>query len=124
MKQAIKIIKNMMESRIGKRLAREIICILLLVFGVSRKEIMEKIGASHTTLCKYNNLIEEERLSELFEVKLTRKVSEIEKHSAKIEEAFAKKPPKTRTEAAEAIKRMTGLERSVWAVAKLLKKKV
>jgi len=124
MKQAIKMIKNMMENRIGKRLAREIICILLLAFGVSRKEIMEKIGASHTTLCKYTKLIEEERLTELFEVKLVRQVSELEKHSAKIEEAFTKKPPKTRSEAAEAIKRLTGVERSVWAVAKFLKKRV
>ena len=123
MKQAIKIVKNMLENRIGKRLAREIICVLLLAFGISRKEIMEKIGASHTTLCKYNKLIEEERLRELFEVKLSRQVSELEKHSTVIEEAFEKNPPKTRSEAAEAIKRMTGLERSVWAVARFLKKK-
>ena len=122
MSQAIKIIKNMLENRIGKRLAREIICVLLLAFGISRKEIMEKIGASHTTLCKYNKLIEEERLRELFEVKLSRKVSELEKHSAEIEEAFEKKPPKTMSEAAEAIKRMTGIERSVWAAARFLKK--
>jgi len=124
MKQVISMIKNLMEKRIGKRMAREIMCILLLAFGISRKEIMEKIGASHTTLCKYNKMMEEERVAELFESKVYRQVSELEKHTAKIEEAFAKNPPKTRTEAAEAIKRLTGIERSVWSVGKFLKKKV
>ena len=56
-------------------------------------------------------------------MKLGGSVSELEKHSAKIEEAFAKNPPKTRSEAAEQIKRMTGVERSVWSVSRFLKKR-
>ena len=123
MNQAIKIVKEMLEKKIGKRLAREIIVIVLLCFGVSRKEIMTKIGASHTTLCKYNKLIEEERVSELFESRMYRRVSELEAYSEAIEAEFATNPPKTRSEAAERIKRLTGIERAVTNVAKFLKKK-
>ena len=119
----IKVIKEMLEKKIGKRLAKEIICILLLSFGVSRKEIMEKIGASHTTLCKYNKLMEESRLSELFEAKLHKPTSELEKYSAVIEEEFASNPPKTRSEAQERIERLTGLRRSLPAIGNWLKKK-
>jgi transposase len=124
MKHTIKVIKELLESKIGKRLAREIVCLLLLAFGVSRQEIMNKIGASHTTLCKYNKMIEEERVVELFEAELYRPVSELEKYSSEIEEEFEKKPPKTRGEAQERIKRLTGIERSLPVIGKFLKKKV
>jgi transposase len=123
MNYAIKVIKELMEAKIGKRLAREIICLLLLAFGVSRQEIMKKIGASHTTLCKYNKMMEEERITELFEAELYRPVSELEKYSSEIEEEFAKKPPKTRGEAQERIKRLIGIERSLPVIGKFLKKR-
>jgi len=122
MSYAIKIIKKMLEERIGKRLTQEIICVLLMIFGVARKEINEKIGASPTSMCKYEKLIREEKLTDLFEAELYRPVSELEKYAAKIEAEFEKKPPKTRGEAAERIKRMTGIERSLPAIGTFLKK--
>ena len=120
----LKVIIGLMEEKLGKRMTQQIVCVLLLIFGVKRSEIKEHIGASPTSLCKYEKLIEEEKLSELFEAELYRPVSELEKHAEKIELEFAKKAPKTRAEAQERIKRLTGLERALPNIGKFLKKRV
>jgi hypothetical protein len=124
MNYALKVIKKLMEEKLGKRPTQQILCILLLIFGVKRKVIKKEIGASPTSLCKYEKLIREEKLLELFEAELYRPVSELEKHTDVIEEAFAKNPPKTRGEAAERIKRLTGVERALPNIGKFLKKRV
>ena len=124
MSYGLKVIIKIMEEKMGKRTTQQIVCVLLLIFGVKRSEIKEQIGASPTSLCKYDKLIEEEKLSELFEAELYRPVSELEKHAAAIEADFAKKPPKTRAEAQERIKRLTGLERALPNIGKFLKKRV
>jgi len=123
MNYALSLIIKLLEEKIGKRPTHQILCILLLIFGVKRVEIKEQIGASPTSLCKYDKLIREEKLTELFEAELYRPVSELEKHSAVIEEDFAKNPPKTRSEARERIKRLTGLERALPNIGKFLKKR-
>jgi len=120
---ALNIVVSMLESRIGKREAHQMICILLLLFGVSRKNIQERIGASHTTLCKYSQFINSDKISELFDANLYRPVSELEKFSEQIEKDFEANPPKTRAEAKERIKKLTGIERSLSQVGKFLKKK-
>jgi len=119
----INVIRKILESKVGKRQSQQIICLIMLVCGVRKAEIREKTGASQTSLYKYESLIESEKLEELFEADLYRPVSELEKYSAEIEEAFDKNPPKTRSEAAEIIKRLTGISRSLPAIANFLKKK-
>ena len=123
MSSVLSIVVTMLELRLGKRDAHQMICVLLLLFGVTRKEIQEKIGASHTTLCKYSQLINSDKVSELFEAKLYRPVSELEKFSEQIEKDFEANPPKTGSEAKERIKNLTGIERSLSQVGKFLKKK-
>lgn len=120
---AVKVIYKILEERLNKRQAKQIICVLLLAFGITKKEIKEKAGGKTTSLYKYEQLIEEERLGELFEAELYRPVSELEEHTEKIKEEFAKKPPKTRGEAKERIKRLTGIERSLPVIGSFLKKK-
>jgi hypothetical protein len=120
---AITVIKKILEEKIGKRQAQQIICIIMLVCGVKKTEIREKTGASQTSLYKYEELIETEKLEKIFEAELYRPVSELEKHSEKITEDFAENPPKNRREAAERIKRLTGIERAVTNAAIFLKKK-
>ena len=124
MNYALKIIKKIMEEKLGKRTTQQILCILLLIFGVKRNVIEKQIGASPTSLCKYDKLIREEKQPELFEAELYRPVSELEKHTDVIEEDFGKNPPKTRAEAAERIKRLTGIERALPNIGKFLKKRV
>jgi len=123
MEYALKVIIKIMEEKIGKRTTQEIICVLMLIFGVKRSEIKGAIGVSPTSMCKYNKMIKEERLTELFEAKLYRPVSELEKHAEEIENALEKNPPKTRAEAAEIIKKITGITRSLPAVGTFLKKR-
>ena len=124
MNYALKIIKKIMEEKLGKRTTQQILCILLLIFGVKRNVIEKQIGASPTSLCKYDKQIREEKQPELFEAELYRPVSELEKHTDVIEEDFGKNPPKTRAEAAERIKRLTGIERALPNIGKFLKKRV
>jgi len=124
MKYALKVIIEMLEEKIGKRLTRQIVCVLLLIIGMKKSEIKTLIGISPTSLYKYDKLIEAEKLSELFADNVYRRVSDLEKHSDVIEADFAKKPPKTRAEAQERIKRLTGLERALPNIGKFLKKRV
>jgi len=122
MEYAIKIIKKLMERKVGKRQTHQIICIILLIFGIKQEEIREKIGASRTSLSKYKKYVREEKLNELFEADLYRPVSELENHTAEIESEFEKQPPKTRREAAERIKKLTGIERALPNIGRFLKK--
>jgi len=124
MNYALKVIIKLLENKIGKRTTQQIICVLLLVLGVKRSEIKAATGVSPTSMCKYDKLIREEKLTEIFEAELYRPVSELEKYAEKIEKDFAKKPPKTRTEASERIYRLTGIRRSIWSVGNFLKKRV
>jgi len=124
MKYALRVITKLLEEKIGKRTAQQIICVMMLVFGIKRSEIKAATGFSPTSLCKYDKLIREEQLSELFEANLYRPVSELEKYAEKIDKDFVKKPPKTRSEASERIFRLTGIKRSIWAVGNFLKKRV
>ena len=120
---ALDIVIDMLESRLGSRVTRQVICVLLLLFGVSRRDIEEKIGTSPATLCKYNKLICNNEVQKLFEAELYRPVSELEKFAEQIEKDFEEKPPKTRREAQERIKKLTGIERSLPRVGAFLKKR-
>ena len=123
MSYALKVIIKIMGEKIGKRTTHQIICVLMLIFGIERKAIKAAIGASPTSICKYAQLIKEEKLNELFEAELYRPVSELEKYASEIEEELEKNPPKTRAEAAERIKRITGITRSLPAIGTFLKKR-
>lgn len=113
---------DFLSERIGIRAAKQIIYILLLVFGVERKRIRETFGASDVTLCKYNAALKDEDLTRIFECKFYRPQSELEAHREKIEREFEINPPSTRREAAVKIEQMTGIKRSLPRVGKFLKK--
>lgn len=123
MSNALCFVIIMLELRLGKRVAHQLICVLLLLFGVSRQDIRDKIGVSPTTLCRYSKLINSDKLSELFEAELYHPVSELENFAEQIEKEFEVNPPKTRLEAKERIKKLTGIERDVSRIGKFLKKK-
>lgn len=123
MKYGVKVIMELLEEKIGKRLTRQILCVLLLIMGMKKSEIKTMVGVSPTSLYKYDKLIEEEKLNELFADNVYRRVSELEKHTATIEKDFANNPPQTRSEAKERIKRLTGLDRALTNIGKFLKKR-
>ena len=111
-----------LEKHLGKRVAKQIIYLLLLVFGVEKKIIKQVFGASDTTLAKYSKALKEEALEKLFEQNSYRPQSELEAYRKEIEQEFEIKPPATRREAAVKIEKMTGIKRSVSRVGKFLKK--
>jgi transposase len=120
---AVKVIYKILTESINKRQAKQIIFVLLLAFGVNKKEITEKAGAGLTSLYKYEKLIEEEKLNEIFEAELYRPVSELEKYASEIEEELERHPPKTRAEAQERIRRVTGITRALPNIGRFLKKR-
>jgi len=109
-------------KRIGKRLMKEIVCTVLLAFGIAPSVIHEKLGVSYKSLRRYREYTVERRLNELLEIKESNHKSVLEKHKAQIEREFETKPPRTLKEAKSRIKEMTGISRSVSNIRRWLKK--
>ena len=122
MSYGIKFVVGFLEKRLGKKVARQILYITLMSFGVERKKIREVLGASDTTLVKYNLAIENEDLESIFEQNYHRPLSDLEEYREQIEQHFEKNPPKTRREAALAIEQITGMKRGLTQIGKFLKK--
>jgi len=122
MSYGVKFVIVFLEKKLGKKLARQILYVTLMAFGVDRKKIMEALGASHTTLVKYSHALKNEDLESIFEQNHNRPVSELEEYREQIEQYFEKNPPKTRREAALAIEQITGMKRGLTQIGKFLKK--
>jgi len=122
MSYAAKFVLSYLETKIGKRAAKQIIYIILMAFGVHRKTIKTIYGASGTTLCKYDDAIKNERLESVFEQEYNHPESELERHKDEIFEALEKRPPASRREAAVIIEEVTGIKRSLPRIGKFLKK--
>ena len=122
MSYGIKFVIDFLESYFGKRVARQILYIILMSFDVERKKIREALGASDVTLCKYSSALRAGRLESIFEQNYNRPQSKLEAYRAQIEQKFEDEPPATRREAALAIKKLTGMQRGLTQVGKFLKK--
>ena len=122
MSYGVKFIVEFLEVRLGKRIAMQVIYILLLLFNVERKVIREVFGASDVTLCKYNAAIRNENLTSVFEQAYRQPQSDLEAYREQIENEFEKNPPATRREAAIRIEEITGISRSLPRIGKFLKK--
>lgn len=122
MSYGVKFIIDLLEERLGKRVAMQVIYILLLLFGVERKVIRESFGASDVTLCKYSAAIKNGDLASVFAQNYRQPQSELEEYREQIEREFEKNPPSTRREAAAKIEEMTGIKRSLPRIGKFLKK--
>ena len=122
MPYGVKFVLDFLESKLGKRVGKQIICVILLVFLVERKKIRNILGASDVTLCKYSAALKSENLESIFEQEYNRPRSELEAHREQIEQMFENDPPMTRREAALAIEKLTGLKRGLTQIGKFLKK--
>jgi transposase len=122
MSYGVKFVINFLENQYGKRIAKQILYIILLVFGVERKKIKEVLGASDVTLCKYSAALKDENLEAIFIQNYNRPQSKLEEYREQIEQRFEEKPPATRCEAALVIKDITGIERGLTQIGKFLKK--
>ena len=122
MSYGVKFVIDFLERKLGKRVAKQILYIILMVFDVDRKRIREELGASDVTLCKYSAAVRDEKLESIFEQNYNRPESELEAHREQIEQKFEEEPPATRREAALVIEELTGLQRGLTQVGKFLKK--
>ena len=112
------------EEKIGIILAKRLFCVLLLLFEVDRKIIIEKLGVSRLTVKKYSALIGSGNMRDIFEDTVYRRRSEMEDFREQIMAELDKKPARTLREAAAVIEEVSGLKRSLPQVMKFLKKTV
>ena len=119
----IEYVTNVLTKVVGKRLAQQIICVLLLVFGIKPIEINKKTGVALSTLRKYKKLMNREQLEELFADRIRRNVSELEQYGDIIDAEILAKQPKTLREIQNIIKERTGITRSLSRIGVWLKKR-
>ncbi|MDR1302701.1 MAG: hypothetical protein LBK43_09580 [Treponema sp.] len=62
----IKEFMSIAEEKIGILLAKRLFCVLLLLFEIDRKIIVEKFGVSRLTVKKYGALIESGNIQAIF----------------------------------------------------------
>ena len=118
----LQLLMNILKPLIGLQLMKQIFCVILILFEVDEKVIIERLGVSYNTVMKYSRLIKTDKLHELFEDRRYRPRSELEDYRDKIVEALDKNPARTLREAALIIEQTTGLKRSIPQVRDFLKK--
>ena len=57
MSYGVKYIVEFLERKLGKRVGKQILYVILMVFGIERKRIKEALGASDVTLSKYGAVL-------------------------------------------------------------------
>jgi transposase len=112
------------EEKVGILLAKRLFCVLLLLFEIDRKIIVEKLGVSRATVKKYGALIESGTMRDIFADTVYRRKSDMEDFREQIMAELDKKPARTLREAAAVIEEVSGLKRSLPQVMKFLKKTV
>jgi transposase len=110
-------------GKLGKRLAKQVISLVLLAFGVSRKDIMEGLGVSANTLVKYDRALSNGALVCVLEPTLYKPTSKLDKYAAVIEEAIEDAKPQSRREIQDIIKEKTGIDISLNRIGSWLKKR-
>jgi transposase len=120
----LQIIIGVLQAMIGRRLIKQVLCVVLLIFEVDEKKIMSKLNVSYNTVKKYSRFINTGKLPELFEDNTYRRKSEMEDYREEIMAELDKSPARTLREAAVIIERVTGLKRSLPQVRNFLKKRI
>jgi transposase len=118
----IKEFMTIAEEKIGIILAKRLFCVVLLLFEIDRKIIVEKLGVSRLTVKKYSALIESGNIQDIFADTVYRRRSGMENFREEIMAELDKKPARTLREAAAVIQEVSGLKRSLPQVMKFLKK--
>lgn len=121
-KNDIELIIQIMSKFMGKRLIKQVLCAILLIFDVDETKIISKLNVSSNTVKKYANLLNKNKLGELFEDRLYRPKSELEDFRDEIMSELDKNPAHTLREASVIIENLTGIKRSIPQVRNFLKK--
>jgi hypothetical protein len=114
----IKEFQAVAEEKIGIILAKRLFCVLLLLFDIDGKVIVEKLGVSRLTVKKYSALIESGNIQDIFADRVYRRRSEMEDYREETTAELDKKPARTLREAAAVTEGVCGLKRSLPQVMK------
>lgn len=124
MDKKVDLLLNIIGSHFGKRGAKIIVCLVLMVFGFKNSEIKDKFGMSFDALRKYRTALDDGDIESLFVAHNdNRQKSEIEQYNKELMDEFENNPPKTLRDAQERIKKITGLSRSLYRIWVYLKKR-
>jgi transposase len=115
---------EVVEKKVGKRFVKQVFCVLLIIFGIESKVIFERLGVSLSTQRKYNKLIQNKNIKDIFEDNVYRQKSELEDFKDQIVDALEKEPPQTLREASVIIEKVSGIKRSLPRIRSFLKKTV
>lgn len=122
MSYGVQFVINFLTERLGRRAGKQILVVILLVFGVEKKTIKEMLHTSDVTLSKYSKALKNKDLQSIFEQNYNQPQSELEKFREKIEREFENNPQATRRSAAIKIEEITGIKLSLPRIGKFLKK--
>lgn len=124
MDKKVDLLLNIIGSHFGKRGAKIIVCLVLMVFGFKNSEIKDKFGMSFDALRKYRTALDDGDIESLFVAHNdNRQKSEMEQYNKELMDEFENNPPKTLRDAQERIKKITGLSRSLYRIWVYLKKR-
>ena len=118
------IVLKVLERFFGKRGSKVIICLVLILHGVSNSEILDKYGIALSTTRKYKKVLDGGNIDSLFVVaERVRERSRLDDFEKEILEDFEKNPPKTLRESQTRIEKLTGIKRSLPRISAWLVKR-
>ena len=92
---------------------RRMLCIRMKRLGYKNQDIRSIIGCSRNTAGNYLRIYEESGLEGLKVLNYHKPKSKLDKHRVKVEASFREHPPRSVKEAAERIKKLVRIERSL-----------
>jgi len=114
MQEKESLIEKLLELYFGKRGTRVIVCLVLMMFGISHTTIQQKYGTALSTLRRYKRALDSGSIESLFVVaERERERSELDDYEKEILANFEENPPRTLREAQTRIESLTGLKRSL-----------
>lgn len=122
MSYGVQFVVSFLNKKLGKRAGKQILLIILLVFGVERKNIRNLLGVSDVTLCKFHKAFKNEDLQSIFDQNYNQPQSELEKYRDQIEHELEINPQATRRGVAVKVEEITGIKLSLTQIGKFIKK--
>ena len=114
MKKGYEIVIKLLERYFGKRGAKVVVCLILMLYGIAHTDIQEKLGVALSTTRRYRKALESGEIDSLFHVaERERERSELDDYEKEILADFEENPPKTLRESQSRIEALTGIKRSL-----------
>jgi transposase len=124
MKMGYEIVLKILERYLGKRGAKVIFCLILMIHGITHTEIRDTYGVSLTTTRRYRKALEKGDVDSLFVVaEWSRERSKLDDYEKEILADFELNPPKTLRESQSRIEILTGIKRSLPRISAWLLKR-